>query len=123
MWRGEVEDESNVAALSSERRAAATAKNRRAKLPRQQNSGDAIVGIVRGHNSDGNLAEVGAVGRVERTATGIESYFSAKSFFQGGFESRSIAYGRFGSFRDFDERVRHGSNRLAQIANHGWQEI
>ena len=55
---GEIEDDGDVAALPSQRRAAAAAKQRSAELTAQRDSGENIIIVAREHYSDRNLAVV-----------------------------------------------------------------
>jgi hypothetical protein len=74
---GEVENDRNVAALSGKRGASATTEERRAKLSAERDRGKYIVNLARKDDADGDLAVVGAVGRVKSTAAGIEPDLTA----------------------------------------------
>ena len=87
----EIEDDGDVAALSGERGAAAAAEHGRAELAAECNCGEDVFGIARENYADGDLAVVGAVGRVESAGAVVESNVScqsaAKLFAQGFGES------------------------------------
>ena len=74
---GEIEDDGNVAALAGKRRAAAAAEQRRAELAAERNGGEYIVGVARENDTDGHLAVVGTVGRVECASAAVKADFAA----------------------------------------------
>jgi len=74
----EIENNRNVAALAGERGASTAAQDRRAMLSADSNRSDHVLGIARDYNSDRNLAVIRAVGGVERAASVVEAYVSAK---------------------------------------------
>ena len=76
---GKIEDDGDVAALSGERRAAATAEQRRAEFSAERDRGDYIFVIVREYHSDRDLAIVGTVGSVESAGAIVEANFAANS--------------------------------------------
>ena len=80
---GKIEDDGDVAALSGERCASATAEQRRAELAAERDRGFDIVVIAREHDADRNLAVVGAVGRVESAGAAVEADFTADLYAQG----------------------------------------
>src|SRR5579864_3919408 len=71
----EIENHGDVAALSGERSAAATAEDGRAKFTGKRDCRNNIVDIVRKNHSDGDLAVVGPVGCVESAAPVVEADF------------------------------------------------
>jgi hypothetical protein len=69
---GQVQQDSDVAALSGEAGAAPAGQHRRAVLPADLDRGDYVVNGARKDYSNRHLSIVGAVGRVERPAAHIE---------------------------------------------------
>jgi hypothetical protein len=98
-----IEDDGDIAALSGEGRAAAAAEKWRAELTAERDGGLNVVGIAREHDSDGDMAVVGTVSRVESTAPAVEADFTshlcAQSFCQRrGVNLRGIRFGGLGEF-------------------------
>ncbi len=85
---GEIENDSDVAALASERCAGTSTKKRRAKLAAKSHRRTHIVNIPGKNYSDRNLAVVGAVGCVKSTRATIKADFAlnlgSKSVAQSG---------------------------------------
>jgi len=74
---GEVENNRYVAALAGERCAPAPAEEWRTELAAERDRRQDIVNIAGKDYADGDLAVVGAVGRVEGTAAGIKPDLAA----------------------------------------------
>jgi hypothetical protein len=74
---GKIEDDRDVAALSGQGCAGATAEQRRAELAAECDSGFNIVSVAREHDADRNLAVVGAVGGVESAGAPVEADLAA----------------------------------------------
>src|ERR1700736_212811 len=70
---GEIQHDSDIAALPGERCAATAAEQGRTEFAASRNCGEDVVGIVRKNYADRNLTVVGAVGRVERAATVVKA--------------------------------------------------
>jgi|SRR5580700_2399996 hypothetical protein len=110
---GKIEDDGDVAALSGERRAAATAEQRRAELAAEGDRGPNIVGVAREYDPNRNLAVVRTIGGIESAGTAVESDFTpdlrAQSFCQSlGVSLCGLCFGdlgfgdlRFGSLGEF----------------------
>ena len=54
------------------------------------NGGENVFFVARNYDSDWDLAIVGAVGRVEGAAAGVEANFSAKVAAEGGFKGGDV---------------------------------
>jgi len=74
---GEIEDDGDVAALSGERSASATAKKGSAEFAADRDGSAHIVGVVRQNHPDRDLAIVGAVGCIQGPAAVVEANFAA----------------------------------------------
>jgi hypothetical protein len=74
---GEIENDGDVAALSGERGAAATAEKRSSELAANLDCGDHIIRVAGKHNADRHLAIVGAVGGVEGAGAAVEADFTS----------------------------------------------
>jgi hypothetical protein len=77
---GKIEHDGDVAALAGERGAAATTEDGSSELAAGGDCGEDIICIAGENHADGDLAVVGAVGRVEGAAAGVETHiaFAAK---------------------------------------------
>ena len=107
---GKIEDDGDVAALAGERRAAAAAEQRRAELAAEGDRGQNVVGIAGEHDADGNLAVVGAVGRVESACAAVETDFSAANLCAQGFgQACGIHLRGLRGLREFGEPVWHAA--------------
>jgi hypothetical protein len=89
----EIEYHRDIAALAGERRASATAQNRRAVLSADCNRSDYVIRIARDYDSNWNLAIVRTVSGVERAAAVVETDFCAKLPPQGGLQGCGIQMG------------------------------
>ena len=113
---GKVENDGDVAALTGERRATATAQNGSAILARQADRGYHVIDVARKDYSDGDLAVVGAVGGVQRTAAGIEADFATDVIAQGAFQPSHVHQGGPGSTADFYKIWGHSPGLVVGIA-------
>jgi len=93
----EIEHDRYIAALTRERSACATGQQRGAMFAAENNRGENVFRVTRDDDPDGDLTVVRTVGRVEGTAAGVKSDFSAKVAPQSGFKSRSVNGLRAGS--------------------------
>ena len=75
---GAVDDQGHVAALTGQRRAGAARDDGRAVLSRGRHRLDHVAQRARDHHSDGHLAIVRGVGRVERAAAVVEAHLAAQ---------------------------------------------
>jgi len=73
----EIEDDGDVAALSGERSASATAKKGSAEFAAHRDGSPHIVGVARQNHPDRDLAIVGAVGCIQGPAAVVEANFAA----------------------------------------------
>ncbi len=73
---GKIQDDGDVAALSGKRGAAAAAEERCAELTAKGNGGENIVGVAREDDTDGDLAVIGTVSRVECASAAVEADFA-----------------------------------------------
>ncbi len=101
----EVENDGGVTALSGERSASAAREQRSAMVAAQGNGGEDIFFVARKYDADRDLAIIGAVGRVEGAATGVEANFSAKMAAESGFERGGIELRRMN--RGWSDVLRH----------------
>src|SRR5579864_4053119 len=85
---GEIEDDSDIAALACERCAPSTTKQRRRMLAANGNRCDNIFGVSGNHYADWDLAIVRAVGGVERPAAVIKAHLTANLAAQSRFQFR-----------------------------------
>jgi hypothetical protein len=74
---GKIQNDGDVAALSGEGGASATAKKRRAKFAAERDGRENILGVARKNDSNRNLAVVGAIRRVEGARARVEANFAA----------------------------------------------
>jgi hypothetical protein len=81
----------DIAALARKARASATAQQRSLELTGYVHRSDDIVNVHRQHHTDRDLAVVGAIGRIERTAAAIEANFAANAPAQRGSERIGIS--------------------------------
>src|ERR1700741_540522 len=88
----EVEDHRDVAALSGEGSAPATAKERGAEFAANTDCRENVVSIARQNDANGNLAIVRAVCRVEGAAAVVELYVAANTSAQGFVQPQRIGY-------------------------------
>jgi hypothetical protein len=79
----EVEDDRDIAALSRERSASSAAENGSTEIAADGKRGENVVGIVREHDPNRNLAIVGAVGGVKGPRAAIKADFAGKLRAQG----------------------------------------
>ena len=76
---GKVQHHRNIAALTGQRRAATTAEQGRAEFAAHGNGGENIVRVMGKDYADGDLAVVGTVGGVERTAAVVEANLATEA--------------------------------------------
>ena len=92
---GKIEDHGDVAALAGKRGAAAATEQRRSEFAADGNRGQNIIGIVGKNNSDGNLAVIRPVGRIEGAASVVEANvvasFARQSCSQSFGQPRSVS--------------------------------
>src|SRR5947209_16372332 len=69
---GEIQHDSNIAALPGKRSSAAAAEDGRAEFPRQRNSRDHIISVAGQHDSDRYLTIIRPVSGVQRAAARVE---------------------------------------------------
>jgi hypothetical protein len=98
---GKIEDDSDVAALSGERCAAAAAEQRRGELAAERDRGPNIVGVAREYDPNRDLAVVRTVGGIESAGAAVEADFAAdfcaQSFCQSlGVNLRGLCFGDLG---------------------------
>jgi hypothetical protein len=103
----EIEHQSYVAALSGERGSATTTEERRAELTGYRHGGNDIVEIAGKDYSDGNLAIIGPIGRIESTASLVETYVTAHVPAQSGGKAAGIHSGGFGCAIELGEVTLH----------------
>ncbi len=108
---GKIEDHGDIAALASQRSAAATGKNGCAKFPRDGNRGAYIVYAARNYDSEWNLAIIGTVRGVQGATTIVEADFTANLALQSGLQSNRVHGRRLGGAGDFDEMIGHRQDR------------
>jgi hypothetical protein len=87
---GEIEDDSRVAALSGERRAAAAGEQRSAMVATKCDRRADIFLIARNYNANGDLTIIRAVGGVESPASGVKADFSAEMAAERGFKGGGV---------------------------------
>ncbi len=83
---GEVENDGGVAALTGEGGAAAAGEERGAMVAAEGDGGEDVFFVARDDDTNGDLAVVGAVGRIESAGAVVEADFAAKVTAEGGFE-------------------------------------
>src|ERR1700691_5459689 len=104
---GEIQNDSDVAALAGERGATAAAEQRSVELAAEGNGGFDIIGVAGENNADGNLAVVGSVGGVEGAGAGVETNFAANLFTQRFGQGGGVHLGGFGGLGEFREFIWH----------------
>ena len=104
---GEIQHDSNIAALPGKRSSAAAAEDGRAEFPRQRNSRDHIISVAGQHDSDWHLTIIRPVSGVERAAARVEAHFAAKMPAQCRFEPSRIYLGSFSCMGEFGEVLGH----------------
>jgi hypothetical protein len=87
----EIEHHGDVTALSSQARPGSSRQDGRPKLSGGRDGRDNVVGVSGYDQANGDLTVVRRVGRVERSAPGIEADLSANAFSQLTFESASFS--------------------------------
>jgi len=87
---GEIENDSDVAALASERCAGTSTKEWRAELAAESDRRKNIVKIPGKNHSDRNLTVVGAIGRVKSASATIKADFALNPGSQGIAQSGGI---------------------------------
>jgi hypothetical protein len=75
----EIEDDSDVAALSRERSPSSAGEDRRTVFAAGCDGGKHILIGARDHYTNGDLPIAGAVGRIERATAGVEAHFAGDS--------------------------------------------
>ena len=80
-----IEDDGGVATLSGERSATAASQQRSTVFAANGDGREHVFFVARNDHSDWHLAVVGAVGRVESAAAGVEADLSAKMTAQRSF--------------------------------------
>src|SRR5438876_7626672 len=109
---GEIQHDSNIAALPGKRSSAAAAEDGRAEFPRQRNSRDHIIGIAGQHDSDRYLAIVRSVSGIKRAAARVEAHFAAKMPAQCRFEPSRIYLSSFSCMGEFGKVLLHPKSNL-----------
>ena len=105
---GEIQDDRNIAALSSQGCPTASAEERRAKFPAQSNRGNYVIYVMREYDSDRYLAIVGTVGGVEGAAAIIKADLATDVLTQCNGQIFGIDSDRFGGSSELCEAVLHG---------------
>ena len=109
---GEIQHDSNIAALPGKRSSAAAAEDGRAEFPRQRNSRDHIISVAGQHDSDRHLTIIRPVSGVERAAARIKAHFAAKMPAQSRFEPSRIYLGSFSCMGEFGKVLGHPEKQI-----------
>jgi hypothetical protein len=86
----EIENDSDVAALSGERGAAAASEEWGAVITANRDRRENVFSVAGDDDSDGDLTVVGAVGCIENAAARVETNFSAEMAAEGGLERGGV---------------------------------
>src|SRR5256712_12593508 len=109
---GEIQHDSNIAALTGKRSSAAAAEDGRAEFPRQRNSRDYIISVAGQHDSDWHLTIIRPVSGVERAAARVEAHFAAKMPAQCRFEPSRIYLSSLSCMGEFGKVLLHPKSNL-----------
>ena len=101
---GEIQNNSDVAALSRKRSPATAAQNWRAIFTSKRDGRNYVVYVAGKNDSDGDLTEVRSVGGVERAAAVVEADIAPNGMFERMLKAGAvdILIGRFGDLGEFD---------------------
>ena len=90
---GEVDDDGHVARLPGEAGPRAARQQRRVVLATDGDGGGHVLGIAGNQDTDGNLAVIRCVGRVQRAGAAVEPHLAAHCRFQRTREFISVLKG------------------------------